>query len=93
MDHRAPEEVPQGSRTTGPGWRGASAAGNRAPGSPGAGVNGKKLPVKLLHPVGQEAEKDIHVFIIIHIRRNKGDTLISICKKLLAIFEISHSNL
>lgn len=46
-----------------------------------------------LHPVGQEAEKDIHLFKIIHIRGKKGDTLISICKRLLAIFELSHSNL
>lgn len=93
MDHRAPKEVPQGSRATGPRWRGACAAGNRALGNPGAGVNGRKLPVKLLHPVGQEVEKDIHLFIVIHITGNKGDVLISICKKLLAIFELSHSNL
>lgn len=38
--HGAPE--PHESRATGPGHKDASAAGNRALGSPGAGINGKK---------------------------------------------------
>lgn len=52
------------------GWRDANAVGNRALRSPGAGVKGKKLLIVVLHPVDQEAEKDIYLFVIIHSRGN-----------------------
>lgn len=52
------------------GRRDASAAGNRALGSPGAGVNGKKWLAVLLHPVDREAKKYIYLFVIIHSRGN-----------------------
>lgn len=34
------------------------------------GVNGKKWPVVLPHPVDQEAKKDIYLFVTLHSRGN-----------------------
>lgn len=65
-----PEEGLHESRDTGPGWREVSAAGKRALSSPGAGVNGKKWPVVLIHPGDKEAEKDTDLFVIIHSGAN-----------------------